>query len=56
MERKKLVEPSIFSDGDGDEETFLADYNHCDILDHDVNAMIESFINLLEISDPAIIH
>ena len=50
---KKLVETVIVSDDEDDNEAFLAEYGYSGMLDDGINAMLEFYLNLPDILDPA---
>lgn len=51
-ERKKHEEAIILSDIKENEETFHVGCGYSSILEYDINAMFESYLNLLAIPDP----
>jgi hypothetical protein len=52
-EGKKLVEPTIVSDDEDNGEGFLTDCENSGCLDDNSNAIIECYLNLPKIPDPA---
>jgi hypothetical protein len=50
---KKLVETVIEFDDEDDKEAFLAECHYSGMLDDGINAMLEFYLNLPEIMDPA---
>jgi hypothetical protein len=53
MAGKKLIEPVIVSDYEDDVEAFFADCKSSGVLDAIINAILECYLNLPEIPDPA---
>ena len=52
-EGKKLIKPAIASDDEDDKEAFIMDCCYSSMLDEDINAALECYLNLLEIPDHA---
>jgi hypothetical protein len=51
-EGKKLIEPTLVSDDKDDKEAFLMDCSYSGMLDEDINAILECYLNLPEMPDP----